>query len=295
MKIATFNVNGINGRLPVLLDWLGSTRPDVVCLQEIKSSDQNFPAAALRAAGYAALWSGERGYNGVAILARGTDLLESRRTLPDNGDDRQSRYLEAAFAGVLVGCLYLPNGNPQPGPKFDYKLAWFDRLIAHASTLVTREEPVVLAGDFNVVPSDEVPDIYNTRSWKDDALLQPASREAWQRLLKQGWTDAIAALHPGKPMYTFWDYFRHHWPRNAGLRIDHVLLNPAAARLLQAAGVDRDVRGQPKASDHAPAWAKLKLAGLSGVVETGTGQRRTMPTEAGRPRAKPGVKRRTTR
>lgn len=259
MKIATFNVNGVNGRLAVLLAWLEQARPDIVCLQEIKASNTDFPHAALERAGYTALWGGQRGYNGVAILARGWTLLESRRALPGNPEDRQSRYIEAAVGGVLIGCLYAPNGNPQPGPQFDYKLAWLDRLVEHAETLVDLPAPVVLAGDYNIVPTDEVADIYATRSWKDDALLQPDSRKAYQQLLEQGWVDAIAAAHPGKPMYTFWDYFRNRWPRNAGLRIDHLLLNPAAAQLLEAAEVDRALRGLPKASDHAPAWISLQL------------------------------------
>jgi exodeoxyribonuclease-3 len=273
MKIATFNVNGINGRMPVLLAWLQQAQPDIVCLQELKCTDESFPRQALEDAGYGALWSGQKAWNGVAILARGSQPLESRRGLPGDPKDTQSRYLEAAVAGVLVGCLYLPNGNPQPGPKFDYKLAWFERLIAHAATLVDMASPVVLAGDYNVVPSDDVADIYATRSWKDDALLQPESREAWRRLLAQGWADAIATLHPGEPLYTFWDYMRKRWPRNAGLRIDHLLLNPAAARLLSKAGVDREVRGMEKASDHAPAWAVLKAAGRGAAAAEG--RRRT--------------------
>jgi exodeoxyribonuclease-3 len=257
MKIATFNINGINSRLPGLLRWLDEARPDVVCLQELKAPDTSFPREAIEEAGYGALWSGQKAYNGVAILARDGQPIETRRGLPGDPSDVQSRYLEAAAHGVLVGCLYLPNGNPQPGPKFDYKLAWFERLIAHAATLVDQPEPVLLVGDYNVVPTDEVADIYNTRSWKDDALLQPEPRAAYFKLLAQGWTDAIAAKHPSQPMYTFWDYFRQRWPRNAGLRIDHLLLNPVAARRLKDAGVDREVRGWEKASDHAPAWATL--------------------------------------
>lgn len=258
MKIATFNINGVNGRLAALLAWLEHAKPDAVCLQELKTVSSNFPAQALEDAGYGAIWSGEKAYNGVAILARGQRPEEVRRGLPGDPKDLQSRYLEAAVGGVLIACLYLPNGNPQPGPKFQYKLAWFERLIAHAASLADRPEAVVLAGDYNVVPSDEPADIYNPRSWRKDALLQPESREAYQRLLAQGWTDAIAHRHPGQPMYTFWDYFRQHWPRNAGLRIDHLLLNAAAARRLKDAGVDREVRGGDKPSDHAPAWITLK-------------------------------------
>jgi exodeoxyribonuclease III len=257
MKIATFNINGINSRLPGLLRWLDEARPDIVCLQELKTPDTNFPQAAIEEAGYGVLWSGQKAYNGVAILAREGQPIETRRGLPGDPNDVQSRYLEAAAHGVLVGCLYLPNGNPQPGPKFDYKLTWFERLITHAATLVDQPEPVLLVGDYNVVPTDDVADIYNTRSWKDDALLQPESRAAYFKLLAQGWIDAIATKHPGQPMYTFWDYFRQRWQRNAGLRIDHLLLNPVAAKRLKDAGVDREVRGWEKASDHAPAWVTL--------------------------------------
>ena len=257
MKIATYNINGINGRLPALLGWLARTAPDVVCLQEIKTPSASFPQAALADAGYGAVWHGQKAYNGVAILARGAEPVEVRRALPGDADDTQSRYLEAAVDGLLVACLYLPNGNPQPGPKFDYKLAWFERLIAHAATLVNLDSPVVLAGDFNVVPSDDVADIYSPKSWKKDALLQPESRDAYRRLLAQGWTDAIASRHPGETVYTFWDYFRNRWPRNAGLRIDHLLLNASAAKRLADANVDREMRGMEKPSDHAPAWVVL--------------------------------------
>jgi len=258
MKIATFNINGVKGRLPGLLAWLEQAQPDVVCLQELKAASASFPQAALERAGYGAIWSGEKAYNGVAILARGQVPIEVQRGLPGDAKDVQSRYIEAAVDGVLIACLYLPNGNPQPGPKFDYKLAWFERLIAHTSRHVARAEPVVIAGDYNVVPTDDVADIYNPRSWLKDALLQPESRDAYRRLLAQGWTDAIASRHPGKPMYTFWDYFRQRWPRNAGLRIDHLLLNKPATKRLKEAGVDREVRGGEKPSDHAPAWITLK-------------------------------------
>jgi exodeoxyribonuclease-3 len=260
VKIATFNINGVNGRLPALLKWLAEESPDVVCLQELKTSTGTFPEAAIADAGYGAIWSGEKAYNGVAILARNQKPLEVRRGLPGDPDDVQSRYIEAAIEGVLVACLYLPNGNPQPGPKFDYKLAWFERLIKHAAAYSALKEPVVLAGDYNVVPTDGVADIYNTHSWLNDALLQPESREAFRRLLAQGWTDAIAKQHPGEPVYTFWDYFRQHWQRNAGLRIDHLLLNASAAKRLKASGVDRAVRAREKPSDHAPAWIELKAA-----------------------------------
>jgi exodeoxyribonuclease III len=258
VKIATYNVNGIGSRLPRVLEWLEESRPDIACLQELKTSDATFPAAVVEHAGYRAIWHGQKGFNGVAILARGKAPRELRRGLPGDPDDTHSRYLEAEVDGLVVASIYLPNGNPQPGPKFTYKLAWFERLIEHATTLVTRAEPVVLAGDFNVVPTDEVADIYSPASWRNDALLQPETRAAWRRLLAVGWTDAIAALHPGQPMYTFWDYFRNRWARNAGLRIDHLLLNAVAGPRLHDAGVDRELRGREKPSDHAPAWIELK-------------------------------------
>jgi exodeoxyribonuclease III len=256
MKIATFNINNVIRRLPNLLEWLRAAEPDVVCLQELKTADAAFPEAALRAAGYRAVWRGQRSWNGVAILARGREPILVRDELPGDAADTQSRYLEAAVAGVLVASIYLPNGNPQPGPRFDYKLAWFERLIAHAAELHAAGVPAVLAGDYNVVPTDL--DIYPTRSWDNDALLQPESRAAFRRLLDQGWTDAIRTLHPADPIYTFWDYKRNRWQRNAGLRLDHLLLSPPLAARLAAAGVDRDVRGRPNASDHAPAWVALR-------------------------------------
>jgi exodeoxyribonuclease-3 len=224
LKIATYNVNGVRGRAANLFEWIEREEPDVVCLQELKGQDAVFPAAELRRRGYGALWKGQQSWNGVAILARGAQPVERLRALPGDDADTQSRYLEAEVHGLVVGCLYLPNGNPQPGPKFDYKLAWFERLIAHAKKLKRSTKPVVLAGDYNVVPTDAL-DIYDPRSWKKDALLQPESRECWFRLLKQGWTDAIRTLHPDEKIFTFWDYFRQHWQRNAGLRIDHLLLN----------------------------------------------------------------------
>ncbi|SDY39634.1 exodeoxyribonuclease III [Pseudomonas sp. NFIX28] len=255
LKIATFNLNGIRARLPNLLAWLERERPDIVCLQELKAADREFPSATLEAAGYGSLHHGQASWNGVAILARDSQPLEIRRAVPGTEEDGQSRYLEAAVHGLLVGCLYLPNGNPQPGPKFDYKLAWFERLIEHAAILQGSEHPVLLAGDYNVVPTDF--DIYNPRSWLKDALLQPQSRECYQRLLAHGWTDALRELYPDQRVYTFWDYFRQHWPRNAGLRIDHLLLNRALAPYLKNAGVDAWVRNEPRASDHAPAWITL--------------------------------------
>jgi exodeoxyribonuclease-3 len=257
VRIATFNVNGIRSRQANLLDWLAREQPDVACLQELKAPDESFPIAAINAAGYGAIWHGQKSWNGVAILARGAEPVESRRGLPGDPDDTHSRYIEAAVHGVIVGCLYLPNGNPQPGPKFDYKLKWFERLIRHAKALYASGHPVVLCGDYNVVPTDA--DIYNPASWRKDALLQPESRAAYARLLAQGWVDALRALHPDERIYTFWDYFRQHWPRNAGLRIDHLLLNPQLAPRLRAAGVDAWVRGEPGASDHAPTWVELDL------------------------------------
>ena len=256
MRIATFNINGVNTRLTNLLEWLEEARPDVACLQELKATDSQFPAAALREAGYEAAWKGEHRWNGVAILSRGDAPIVTRRSLPGEPADGQSRYLEAAVNGVLVACLYLPNGNPQPGPKFDYKLAWFERLIAHARDLLATGAPVVLAGDYNVVPTDA--DIYDTRSWKTNALLQPESRSAFTRLVDQGWTDAIRERFPrDPPPWTFWSYFRESWERDAGLRIDHLLMSPAAAERLTDAGVDRQVRGRERASDHAPVWIEL--------------------------------------
>ena len=255
MRIATFNVNGVNGRLPLILEWLEETSPDVACLQELKAPDEKFPAAAFEKAGYGAIWLGQPRWNGVAILARGCEPIETRRGLPGDPADEQARYLEAAISGVLVGALYLPNGNPQPGPKFEYKLSWMERLHAHAATLVDLDSPVVLAGDYNVIPTDA--DVYKPERWADDALMQPESRAAFFRLLQQGWADAIRTLHPDETVYTFWDYWRNAWGRNAGIRIDHLLLNPAAAPSLRAAGVDRDTRGKEGASDHAPTWVEL--------------------------------------
>jgi exodeoxyribonuclease-3 len=256
MRIATFNINGVRNRIQILTDWLAATQPHIVCLQELKCSTADFPREAVEAAGYGVLVHGQKSWNGVAILARGSQPLEIRRGLPDDPDPAQSRYLEAAVHGLLIGCLYLPNGNPQPGPKFDYKLAWFERFNAHAAGLLKSKHPVVLAGDYNVVPTDA--DIYSPTSWKKDALLQPESRAAYQALLVQGWTDALHKQSPDKPIFTFWDYFRNHFERNSGLRIDHLLMSPDVAKKMMSAGVDRDVRAQPKPSDHAPTWIELK-------------------------------------
>jgi exodeoxyribonuclease-3 len=255
MKIATFNVNGVNGRLPVLLRWLAQARPDVLCLQELKAPDAKFPAAAISAAGYGAIWHGESRWNGVAILARGAQPIETRRALPGATDDGHSRYIEAAVNGILIACLYLPNGNPAPGPKFDYKLRWFDRLIAHAAGLLASGAPVVLAGDFNVMPANI--DVYKPERWQNDALFRPEVRAAFHRLAAQGWTDSVRKLHPDERIYTFWVYVRNAWPRNAGLRLDHLLLSPAVAHRLRTANVDTEVRGWEKASDHAPVWIEL--------------------------------------
>ncbi len=255
MKIATFNVNGISARLARLLEWLEREQPDVACLQELKAPDAKFPALAIEQAGYGAIWHGQVSWNGVAILAKGETPREIRRGLPGDPDDTHSRYLEAEVRGITIGCLYLPNGNPQPGPKFVYKLKWFERLIEHAATLVAANKPTVLAGDFNVVPTDF--DIYNPASWRKDALLQPESRDAYRRLLAQGWVDALRARHPDESIYTFWDYFRNRFQRNSGLRIDHLLLSDELAPRLTDANVDRWVRAQPSPSDHAPTWVVL--------------------------------------
>ena len=255
MKIATFNVNGISARLPRLLEWLEREQPDVACLQELKAPDAKFPALAIEQAGYGAIWHGQVSWNGVAILAKGETPREIRRGLPGDPDDTHSRYLEAEVRGIAIGCLYLPNGNPQPGPKFAYKLKWFERLIEHAATLVAANKPAILAGDFNVVPTDF--DIYNPASWRKDALLQPESRDAYRRLLAQGWVDALRARHPDESIYTFWDYFRNRFQRNSGLRIDHLLLSDELAPRLTDANVDRWVRAQPSPSDHAPTWVVL--------------------------------------
>jgi exodeoxyribonuclease III len=256
VKIATFNVNGINGRLPLLLDWLAEAQPDVACLQELKAPDEKFPEGAIEKAGYGAIWHGQKSWNGVAILARGCAPEETHRGLPGDPADTHSRYIEAAVRGILIGCLYLPNGNPVGGPKFQYKLGWMERLMARAKTLVKLDGPVVLAGDYNIIPTDA--DVYKPERWLDDALFQPEPRAQYRRLLKQGWTDAIRALHPDETIFTFWDYWRNAFARNAGIRIDHLLLNPMAAKRLKAAGVDTDVRGREKASDHAPTWVTLR-------------------------------------
>jgi exodeoxyribonuclease-3 len=258
MKIATYNVNGINGRLPVLLRWLNEAAPDVVCLQELKAPDEKFPQTALEKAGYGAVWQGQKSWNGVAILARGAEPVETRRGLPGDPADTASRYIEAAVNGLLVGCLYLPNGNPAPGPKFDAKLAWFARFAKYARTLLAAGHPVVLAGDYNVMPTDL--DVYKPERWQGDALFHPEVKKAYAALVKQGWTDALRTLHPNERIYTFWDYFRNAYARDAGLRIDHLLLTPDLAKRLERAEVDRPVRGWDKSSDHAPVWIEMAEA-----------------------------------
>lgn len=255
MKVATFNVNGINGRLSVLLRWLAESEPDIACLQELKAPNEKFPHRELGKAGYKAIWHGQKGWNGVAILAKNAELVETRRGLPGDPDNFSSRYVEAAVRGILVGCLYLPNGNPAPGPKFDGKLRWFRRLHAHATELLDMKVPVVLAGDYNVIPTDL--DVYAPERWRDDALFRPEVRDAYHELVGQGWTDALRALCPDERIYTFWKYFRNAFARDAGLRIDHLLLSPSLASNLVAAGVDRNVRAWENASDHAPVWIEL--------------------------------------
>ena len=255
MKIATYNVNGINGRLPVLLRWLNESHPDIVCLQELKAPQEKFPEKAIQDAGYNAIWHGQKSWNGVAILSRNAQPQEIRRALPGDPEDIHSRYIEATVDGLLIGCLYLPNGNPAPGPKFDYKLAWFERLTKHAAELFASDQPVVLTGDYNVMPTEL--DVYKPERWVNDALFRPETRAAFKTLVEQGWTDAIRKLYPDEIIYTFWDYFRNAYERNAGLRIDHFLLSPKLNKRLIAAGVDRNVRGWGKSSDHAPVWIEL--------------------------------------
>ncbi|MFC4210419.1 exodeoxyribonuclease III [Pedobacter lithocola] len=255
MKIATYNVNGVNGRLPVLLRWLEETKPDVACLQELKAPDEKFPLAAIQALGYNAIWHGQKSWNGVAILAKDREIKELRRGLPGDEEDLHSRYLEAMVDDVVIGCLYLPNGNPAPGPKLDYKLSWFERLTTHAAKLLEYNLPVVLCGDYNVMPTEL--DVYKPERWVDDALFRPEVRAAFHNLVEQGWTDAIRKLYPKDLIYTFWDYFRNAYGRDAGLRIDHFLLSPLLEGRLKAAGVDKHVRGWEKTSDHGPVWIEI--------------------------------------
>ena len=258
MKIATYNINGIGARLPVLLRWLHETAPDVACLQELKAPQENFPLEAIREAGYEAIWHGQKSWNGVAILTRGVTAKEVRRALPGDPNDEQSRYLEAEISDLTVACLYLPNGNPAPGPKFDYKLQWMERFTAHTAGLLATGSPVVLTGDYNVIPAEQ--DAYKPERWVEDALFRPETRTAFRGIMEQGWTDALRRLHPGETIYTYWDYFRNAYGRNAGLRIDHFLTSPSLDNRLSAAGVDRQVRGWEKTSDHAPVWIELRDA-----------------------------------
>ena len=255
MKIATYNVNGVNGRLPVLLRWLAETKPDVVCLQELKAPDEKFPEEAILEAGYHAIWHGQKSWNGVAILSRFGKPEETQRGLPGDDEDIQSRYLEATINGITIGCLYLPNGNPLPGPKFDYKLAWFERLLTYSGKLLKAENPVIITGDFNVIPTEV--DVYKPERWLNDALFRTEVREAFNKLIEKGWTDAIRKLYPNEVIYTFFDYFRNAYGRNAGLRIDHFLLNPQMISRLSNAGTDHHVRGWEKTSDHVPVWIEV--------------------------------------
>lgn len=255
MKIATYNVNGVNGRLPVLLRWLGEAQPDTVCLQELKAPQDKFPETEILEAGYHSVWLGQKSWNGVAILSKIAKPVISRTALPGDDEDDQSRYLEVKIEDLIIGCIYLPNGNPVPGPKFDYKMKWFERLDAHAEMLITSGKKVMLVGDFNVMPTEK--DVYKPEKFKEDALFLPEVRKAFDNLLKQGWTDALRHLYPDEIIYTFWDYFRNAYQRNAGLRIDHFLLSPEILPQLKNAGVDKEVRGWDKSSDHAPVWVQL--------------------------------------
>lgn len=256
MKIVSYNVNGIKARLPRLLEYLAEEQPDIVCLQELKSSDETFPEADIRGAGYGALWHGQKGFNGVAVLARGTDPVERKRGLDGEPEDDHSRYLEAEVDGVVIASIYLPNGNPQPGPKFDYKLRWMDRLATRAKALLAEERPVVLAGDYNVIPNDD--DVFSVQAMQSDALMQPGARSGYRTLLSQGWTDSLRTRFPNGGVWTFWDYQAGAWQRDAGFRIDHLLLSPIAADRLTDAGVDKAYRGRERASDHAPTWVRLR-------------------------------------
>lgn len=256
MKIATYNINGINGRLSVLLRWLSEAGPDIVCLQELKSPNERFPIAAIRDAGYEAIWHGQKSWNGVAILSRKLPIQEVGRVLPGDPKDEHSRYIEAIVGKMVIACLYLPNGNPYPGTKFDYKLKWFKRLTTRAKALLAHDVPVALVGDFNVMPTEQ--DVYKPEKYLHNALFRKEVRAAYSRLLKQGWTDALRHLHPDERIYTFWDYLYNAWERDAGLRLDHFLLSPHLVPRLRKAGVDKAVRGWDRSSDHAPAWIILK-------------------------------------
>ena len=260
MKIATFNINGIKARLPRLKEWLAETRPTVACLQEIKSQDDGFPADEFAELGYEAIWHGQKSFNGVAILVDGSKPVEIKRGLgidgPKDGEGEQSRYIEADVDGVRVVCIYLPNGNPHPGPKFDYKLAWMEKLRSRMAEIWAEEIPCAVVGDFNVIPHDD--DVWSPKAMATDALMQPESRDAYSRLLADGWTDAVRTLNPRGGVWTYWDYQAGAWQRDHGFRIDHILLTPELADRLEAVGVDRDHRGREKASDHAPVWARIR-------------------------------------
>jgi exodeoxyribonuclease-3 len=257
MKIATYNVNGVNGRLPVLLRWLRETKPDVACLQELKTTDDKFPRDAISDAGYNAVWHGQKSWNGVAVLAKKElGLKEVGRGLPGDPEDLQSRYIETIVNGIMICCLYLPNGNPAPGPKFDYKLAWLERLIEKSKKLIKIKAPVILLGDYNVIPTDL--DAYKPERWVKDAVFFPEAKAAYQRILKQGWIDAIRYLFPEEKIFTYWDYFRNAFARDAGIRMDHILLSPELKKRLLDGGVDRNVRSWEKTSDHAPVWVEIK-------------------------------------
>lgn len=255
MRIASFNINGVKARLPRLIEWLEETRPTIACLQEIKSQDEGFPADEFEKIGYHAIWHGQKGFNGVAILADGVKPVETQRTLPGDPEDDHSRYIEADVNGVRVACIYLPNGNPVPGPKFDYKLAWMERLRARMAALWAQEIPCVVLGDYNVIPQDK--DVWSPRAMAADALMQPESRDAYARLLGDGWTDAIDTLNPRGGVWTFWDYQAGAWQRDHGFRIDHLLLSPELADRMTGAGVDKEYRGREKASDHTPVWVEI--------------------------------------
>ena len=256
MKIATYNVNGVNGRLPVLLKWLEESSPDVVCLQELKAPQEKFPIENINVAGYQAIWQGQKSWNGVAILAKnGLELKERRRGLLGDEEDVQSRYLEAEINGVVVACLYVPNGNPTPGPKYEYKLKWLQRLSAHAELLINLDSPVLMVGDYNIIPTEK--DVYKPEKYKNDALFLPAVRQVFQELLNMGWADAVRMLHPDEEIYTFYDYFRKAYERNAGMRIDHFLVNAPLKKVIKECGVDREVRGWEKSSDHCPVWVQF--------------------------------------
>jgi len=256
MKIATYNVNGINGRLPVLLRWLDEAKPDIVCLQELKCPQEKFPIEEIKKAGYNAIWKGQKSWNGVAILSKGYEITEVQSTLPGDSDDLQSRYIEAIIDKMVICCLYLPNGNPYPGEKFDYKLSWIKRFKRRTNQLIKMELPAILIGDFNIIPTEN--DVYKPEKWENDALFRPEVRKAYKELQKKGWLDSLRKIYPDEIIYTFWDYLYKSYDRNAGMRLDHILLSPYLSDSLTNAGIDKHVRGWEKSSDHAPVWIELK-------------------------------------